>query len=386
MKNTVKENANETIMIIAGEVSGDLIGASLIEEMKKLDEDLSFCGVGGNRMMEAGMDVIYHIERLAFLGFTEILKHIPFIKKVQSELLMVVADRKVKKVVLIDYPGFNLNFAKKIKTTGIKIIYYVSPQIWAWGLRRINKIKKLVDKMLLVFPFEEKLYKEKNIDVEFVGHPLAERIDEELFLSRDEFFQKFGLDKAREILLLMPGSRKNEIEKLFPQMLKAASKLADKFDLQIVVACSSNIENTFFSKISDSSDIFIIKDHVYELMNFAKLGIIKSGTSTLEAAYFSLPMVIVYKTSWVTYRIGKRLLKVDNIGMANIILEDNVVPELIQNNASEEKIFENGLKILNDTEYRNSIKSKLSEVKKKLGGPGASARAAKIIYELTNES
>lgn len=378
------KNTKETIMIIAGEVSGDLIGAPLISELKKLDPDLSFCGIGGDRMMDAGMEVIYHINRLAFLGFTEIVKHIPFIKKVQRNLVEVAVNRKIKKIVLIDYPGFNLSIAKKIKKKGIKIIYYVSPQIWAWGQNRIKKIKNIVDKMLVVFPFEEKLYNDNDVNVEFVGHPLSERIEKYKFTNREGLFEKFKLDKSKDILLLMPGSRKNEVEKLFPQMIKAANRLAASFNLQIVIAGSPNIDKSIFSKLGDSTQFTVISNHLYDLMKYARFGIIKSGTSTLEAAYFALPMVIVYRTSTLTYLIGRRLIKVDKIGMANIILDDSIVPELIQKNVSEEKIFEAGSKILNDEAYYNSIKTKLSEVKNKLGKPGASAKTAKLIYEMTN--
>lgn len=379
------ENKCKTIMIIAGEVSGDLIGAALIEELKKLDAGLSFCGIGGDKMQSRGMDVIYHLNKMAFLGFTEIVKHIPFIKKVQADLLEVIVRSKIRKIVLIDYPGFNLNIAKKIKKNGIKIIYYVSPQLWAWGKNRMKKIKNLVDKMLVVFPFEEKLYKDCNVDAEFVGHPISERIEAYRFLSKQELFEKFNLDETKDILLLMPGSRSNEIEKLFPQMIKAGNRLAARFNLQIVVACSSNIDETIFSESSGFFNFKVVKDQPYDLMKYAKFGIIKSGTSTLEAACFSLPMLIVYKTSMLTYLIGKRLIKVENIGMANIILGERVVPELIQSNVSEKMIFETASKILNNNDYYNSLKAKLGSVKNKLGSSGASARAAKLIYELADE-
>jgi lipid-A-disaccharide synthase len=249
----------------------------------------------------------------------------------------------------------------------------------------MKKIKNLVDKMLVVFPFEEKLYKDCNVDAEFVGHPISERIEAYRFLSKQELFEKFNLDETKDILLLMPGSRSNEIEKLFPQMIKAGNRLAARFNLQIVVACSSNIDETIFSESSGFFNFKVVKDQPYDLMKYAKFGIIKSGTSTLEAACFSLPMLIVYKTSMLTYLIGKRLIKVENIGMANIILGERVVPELIQSNVSEKMIFETASKILNNNDYYNSLKAKLGSVKNKLGSSGASARAAKLIYELADE-
>ena len=381
-----KENLKHKLMIITGEVSGDLIGASLIRELKKLDAGLSIFGIGGDKMREQGMNILYHINKMAFLGFTEVVKHLPFIKKVQADLLTVAKKEEIKNVVLIDYPGFNLNIAKKFKKNGMKIIYYISPQLWAWGSGRMKKVKRLVNKMLVVFPFEEKLYKSNNVDVEFVGHPLIDRINEYQFLSKEELFSKFDLDGSKELLLLMPGSRKHEVEKLFPQIIKAAKKLADEFNLQIVIACSSSIDENLFHELSGQSDSKVITGYTYDLMKYAKFGIVKSGTSTLEAGYFALPMIIVYKISGLTYLIVKKLIKVSKIGMVNILLEDNVVPELIQNDVSEENIYASGKKILNDKELYNSVKVKLNKVKDKLGNEGASARAAKQIYAIMNET
>ncbi len=386
MISSSKENFNHKLMIITGEVSGDLIGASLIKELKKLDAGLTFFGIGGEKMCEQGMNILYHINKMAFLGFTEVVKHLPFIKKVQSDLLAVVKKEEIKNVVLIDYPGFNLNIAKKLKKNGMKIIYYISPQLWAWGSGRMKKIKRLVNKMLVVFPFEEKLYKNNNVDVDFVGHPLIDRIKEYQFLSKEELFSKLDLDGSKELLLLMPGSRKHELEKLFPQIIKSAKKLADEFNLQIVIACSSNIDENRFYKLSSLSDYKVITGYTYDLMKYAKFGIVKSGTSTLEAGYFALPMIIVYKISGLTYLIVKKLIKVSKIGMVNILLEDNVVPELIQNDVSEGKIYDARKKILSDKEYYNSVKLKLNMVKYKLGNEGASARASKQIFALMNET
>ena len=386
MISSSKENFNHKLMIITGEVSGDLIGASLIKELKKLDAGLTFFGIGGEKMCEQGMNILYHINKMAFLGFTEVVKHLPFIKKVQVDLLAVAKKEEIKNVVLIDYPGFNLNIAKKLKKNGMKIIYYISPQLWAWGSGRMKKIKRLVNKMLVVFPFEEKLYKNNNVDVDFVGHPLIDRIKEYQFLSKEELFSKLDLDGSKELLLLMPGSRKHELEKLFPQIIKSAKKLADEFNLQIVIACSSNIDENRFYKLSSLSNYKVITGYTYDLMKYAKFGIVKSGTSTLEAGYFALPMIIVYKISGLTYLIVKKLIKVSKIGMVNILLEDNVVPELIQNDVSEAKIYDAGKKILIDKEYYNSVKLKLNMVKDKLGNEGASARASKQIYALMNET
>ena len=305
-------------MIITGEVSGDLIGGSLIRELKSLKPDLYVSGIGGDRMKSEGMEVLYHTDQMAFLGFAEVVKHLPFIRKVQKKLIDVIKNEKINCVVLIDYPGFNLSIAKKLKPLGVKIIYYVSPQLWAWAKGRVKKVRRLVDKMLVVFPFEVDFYQKENVNVEYVGHPLVERINQYKFLSRDEFFSKFNIDKQKEILLVMPGSRKQEVKEIFPEVLKAADKLAQNFDLQVVVARSKNIEEKYLRKDSSSEKFVTIADHNYELMKYSRFGIIKSGTSTLEAGFFALPMIVIYKTNPLTYMIGKQLVKLDRIGMVNI--------------------------------------------------------------------
>ena len=373
------------IMILAGEESGDLVGAALYNQLKKLNPQLAAFGIGGDRMKSAGVNILFHVNKMAFLGFTEVIRHIPFIKKVQRALITQARENSIRIAVLIDYPGFNLSIAKKFKEYGIKIIYYISPQIWAWGSGRMKKISRLVDKMMVVFPFEEKLYRQNNVNVEFIGHPLVERINEYNFLSRDELYQKFELDKTKGILLLMPGSRRNEVAQIYPRVIKAAQELAEKFNLQIVVACSSNIDENVFYDMRGSQGIKLVKGNTYDLLRHSKFGIIKSGTSTLEAGYFSLPMIIVYRTSWLTYLIGKMLIKLDRIGMINILLDEKIVPELVQNEITTKNIIETADKILCDESNYLKVKTKLEDVKTQLGSTGASERAAKIIYGYLNE-
>jgi lipid-A-disaccharide synthase len=377
---------NNNLMMIAGEISGDLHGASLIKELKMLDPEINIFGIGGDKMQNAGMQIAYHINRMAFLGFVEVVRHIPFIKKVQKQLIELVKAKNINTAVLIDYPGFNLSIAKKLKRMDVKIVYYISPQIWAWGSGRINKIKKLVNKMLVVFPFEKSLYSNHNVDVEFVGHPLLERLKEYDFLSKEKLFEKYDLDRNKEILLILPGSRDQEVKHLFPEMIKAAVKLALEFNLQVITACSSNIDENLFNRITKEKDFKVIKNDTYNLLKNSKFGIVKSGTSTLEAALFQLPMIIVYKTSLPTYWIGKGLIKVDQIGMANIICGERVVPELIQNQVREKTIYEECKKILDDNKLYETIKSKFKLIKEKLGTEGASAKAALSIYKIMNET
>ncbi len=373
-------------MIITGEVSGDLIGASLIKELKLINPELKITGIGGDRMRDAGMDLIYHTDQMAFLGFAEVVKHLPFIHQVQKKLLNTIKSEKINCVVLIDYPGFNLSIAKKINALGVKVVYYVSPQIWAWAKGRVKKVKKYVDKMLVVFPFEVDFYQKENVDVEYVGHPLVERIRKHKFLTKEELYSKFNLEKDKEILLVMPGSRKQEVKEIFPEVIKAADILANKFNLQVVVARSNNIDTNLLSSLSNSVKFITVEDHNYELMKYSRFGIIKSGTSTLEAGYFTLPMTVVYKTSTLTFLIGKSLVKLDRIAMVNILLNEMVVPELIQNDADSNNIVEAASKILTDSQTYEKTKQNLGAVQQLLGDEGASRKAAESILEILNES
>lgn len=386
----------KSIMVIAGEVSGDMHGASLLAELKKLDSTLQVFGIGGDRMKAEGMELIYHIDKMAFLGFVEVIRHLPFIKKVQRHIIDEVKKRKVREVVLIDYPGFNLNLARKLKQLDLKLepalpagrpklIYYITPQVWAWGKGRVNKIKELFSKVLVVFPFEEKFFLEKEVNAEFVGHPLIQEIENYNFLSRDELNKRFDLDSQKEILLILSGSRRHEVNDIFPEAISAANKLANQFNMQIIVACSEGIDENIYYGLTSARNFKVVKGYTYDLFKYAKFGIIKSGTSTLEAGLFELPMVIVYKASKLTYLIGKTLVKIKNIGMANIVLDEQVVPELIQNDVSAEKIYLEAKNILSDPKLFQTIIMKLSGIKEKLGNSNAPKNAAKIIYSLINE-
>ncbi len=378
-------NVKKPIMIIAGEDSGDLHGSALIAELKNIDPALQIYGIGGQKMIEAGMTPQYHIKDMAFLGFAEVVKHIPFIRKVQRELLNVVKNRNIKEVVLIDYPGFNLSLAKKLKKLDVKIIYYISPQVWAWGKGRLKKMKRLIDLMIVVFPFEKELYKNAGVKVEYAGHPLVERMNSYPYLSKSGLYEKFNLDDDKDLLLLMPGSRKQEIEKIFPESIKAAVRLSNELNMQTVVACSGNIDENIFRKLTHEKNFTIIKEHTYDLLKHAKFGIIKSGTSTLEAGLAELPFVVVYSTSALTYFIGKKLIQIDSISMTNIILDKKVIPELIQKDMNTEKIYSVAKSILTDIKKYELIKSELEKLKLKLGSGGASKRAAELIYAELND-
>ena len=363
-------------------------GSELVRQLKSSDPQLHIFVIGGERMKSAGAELLYHIKDFSFLGFKEVITHLPFIRRTQKNLLEIVNNKNIGVVVLIDYPGFNLNFARKLKRLNRKIVYYISPQIWAWGTKRVKKIKRLVDKMLVVFPFEKDFYKKYNVDVEYVGHPLIERIKNFEFSPKEKFFGRYNLDERKKILLILPGSRRHEIEMILPTALKAALKLKeDLLGIEIVVAAAENIEEDFIKNFVNDDSVKIIKNETYNLMHHSAFGIIKSGTSSLEAAIIGLPNLVVYKTSATTYLIGKNLIKINSIAMPNIIAGKEIVKEFVQKDFNVKNLYSTIRKYLTDVGEYGKLKSSLKEVKEKLTVEGSpSQRSAEIILAMLNEA
>lgn len=373
---------SKEILIIAGEASGDMHAASLMREMHRLGSGVSFCGIGGDRMKAEGLDALYHISQMSFLGFVEVIKHLPFIREVRSKVLSEVKSRGIETAILIDYPGFNLNIAKKLRQMNVRVVYYISPQVWAWGKNRIEKIKALVDELIVILPFEEKFFAGYGIKAHYAGNPLTRQLLNYNYLSREELYAKFRLEKDKDILLLLPGSRTQEVRRIFPETIVAADRLARDFNMQVVVACSDNIDERALHQISPADLHYkTIKGHTYDLFRHSRLGIIKSGTSTLEAGLSGLPMVVVYSTSYLTYLIGRLLLKIRMIALVNIVLGEMVVPELIQKDVSRDTIYNVCRQILKDPNKYKAIKTRLDMLRHVLGEEDASASAAKIITD-----
>jgi len=372
-------------MIIAGEASGDLHGAELMNELRKIDANIDVIGIGGDKMIKSGLKKLYHINDMAFLGFVEVIRHLPFIKKVKKNLIAFALQEKVKTVVLIDYPGFNLSIAKSFKSLGIKNIYYISPQIWAWGKGRITKIKKLISRMIVFFPFEKDLYSSKNIKADFVGHPLIIKINQFKFLEKNELFKKYNLNSDQEILLLLPGSRKQELEKIFSNIISAADRLSKELNMQTIVACAENVNEDFFSAYKSKYKFSIVKGDTYNLIKRSKFAIVKSGTSTLETGIIGTPFLVVYKTNFLTYLIGKSLVKIKNIALANIVAEKSIVKELIQSFVNPDTVYEESKKVITNEKSYIELKNELGLIKNKLKTEGnPSKKAAQIIYAELN--
>ncbi len=364
-------------MMIAGEASGDAHGAGVVKELKALRPGIEIFGIGGDKMMNAGMKLTYHIREMSFMGFVEVIKHLPLIRSVEKTLERLLELRKPDVIVLIDYPGFNLRFARIAKKHNIKIVYYISPQVWAWKKGRVKKMRGIVDKMLVVFPFEVPIYEREHIPVEFVGHPLVEEMQE--IMSREEFYKKFDLNKNDKFIAVIPGSRKQEIHNLFEVMLNAAIELAGK-EMQVVVAVASNLLlDEYLRHVPHGANIKFIQHATHEVMKYAEFAFVTSGTATLETAFSGTPMVVVYKTSPVTYWIARLVVKIKNIALANIVAGKTVVPELIQGDVNVRTLVKTARRILTQSEERSEMKKELQKVREKLGGVGASAKVAQAI-------
>jgi lipid-A-disaccharide synthase len=374
------------VMIIAGEASGDLHGAGVVRELKLLKPDCEIFGVGGDKMQAAGMSLIYHVRELSVMGFWEVVQHLPLLRSVEKTLETVLRAKRPDVLVLIDYPGFNLRFARFARRQKMKILYYISPQVWAWNRKRVRTMKGLIDKMLVVFPFETEIYRERGIDVEFVGHPLLEVLAGEPQGKR-EFCARYGFDEQKPILGLLPGSRRQELERIFPAMLGAARILHRDRGVQIAVGVASVLEMDYVkSFLRDDFPVQLIRHASYDVMKNADLALVTSGTATLETAYFQTPMIVVYKTSMLTYLIGRLLIRIKQIGLVNIVAGRKVVPEILQGRVSPERLAAEAATLLDDPPMRQKIAADLAAVKEKLGAPGASGRVARAIVSLAQNS
>ena len=367
--------------MIAGEVSGDLHGGALLQAVRAVDPSIEAFGMGGDRMAREGFRILRHAHEMAFLGFFEVVRHYPFIHKVYNEMKAALKTEKPDLLILVDYPGFNLKFAREAKKLGVPVLYYISPQIWAWAGHRIHTIKKLVNHMVVFFPFEETLYQDAGVPVTFVGHPLKDKFS--VSESKETFFRKWGLDPAKKTIGLLPGSRKQEVTSLLPEMIGAAELLKKMFpDLQCLVAQTSSLPDALYQPAMDHPFIQIVKDETYSVMAHADAVIVASGTATLETALANTPMVILYKMAPISYWIGKHLVEVDHIGLVNIVAGKGIVPELIQHEATAKNISETLLPFLTDKEQVQKTKQELQIVSEKLGDKGAADRAAQVVLKM----
>ena len=377
---------SKKILMVAGEVSGDLHGAHLMEAILRIDPKVQFFGVGGERLERMGMKLLYPSQSLSVVGITEVLFKIRSILRALRGLKQSLDQERPDLIILIDFPDFNLRLAKIAHRKGIPALYYISPQVWAWRPKRVKLIAQWVRKMVVLFPFEVPLYEAAGVDVEWVGHPLLDIVKPTL--SKEAAFQRFGLDPKRKTIALLPGSRMHEVKRLLPPLLATAHLLAKEIpDLQFVIPLASGIHQRLLS--AWMKNIFlpvkVVEGGTYEVMNLAELLIAASGTATLEAAILGKPMVIVYKVSFFSYWIGRALIQVDHIGLVNLVAGREIVPELIQKDVNPERIVEEALRILRDPTLRRRMSESMAGVRQSLGEPGAAERAAGIVMSLLHE-
>jgi lipid-A-disaccharide synthase len=372
--------------IIAGEASGDLHGSNLIKELRKLDTAVSIRCWGGDKMEAAGATLVKHYRDLAFMGFIEVIKNLRTIFRNIDFCKKDILDNGPDVLILIDYPGFNLRIAKWAKQQGLKIIYYISPQVWAWKENRVKGIKTSVDKMLVILPFEKDFYKKWNYEVEYVGHPLVEVVEEFGIRNLESNIQNTeSVTTNSNIIALLPGSRQQEILKKLPIMLEVAKHFPN---YQFVVAKAPGLEESFYNELlTPYKNVSSVVNKTYELLSQSKAALVTSGTATLETALFAVPEVICYKGNAISYKIAKALVKIKYIGLVNLIMDKEVVKELIQNELTAENLRKELEDLLTNQKKRLQLQQDYLALKNLLSQGGhASANAAKSIYNFVSLS
>ena len=367
--------------IISGEASGDLHGSNLMKSLQKVDANADFRFWGGDLMETVGGTLVKHYKELAFMGFVEVVMNLRTIAKNLSFCKKDIENYNPDAIIFIDYPGFNLRIAKWAKAKGFKTHYYISPQIWAWKEGRIKDIKRDVDQMYVILPFEKDFYEKKhNFPVHFVGHPLIDAISNRTQIDDSEFRKTHNLSD-KPIIALLPGSRKQEITKMLSVML---SLVNDYEDYQFVIAGAPGQDYDFYKQFIKQDNVNFINNKTYDLLSLSTAALVTSGTATLETALFKVPQVVCYKVSWISYQIGKRVVNLDFISLVNLILEKEAVTELIQNDFNK-KHLKKELDLILDEYERTKFFIDYYDLEKKLGGKGASLKTATLIFESLND-
>ena len=375
------------IMFSAGEASGDMHGANLAKALRQLDPTIELIGMGGTQMEGAGVRIVYDIQHLGFIGVGEIIKKIPFFFKLRDFLLETMEKEKPDVVVLIDYPGFNMRLMKKIKELGIPVVYYILPTIWAWNKSRGPVIAKYADLAISMFPFERDLYQNIGANVIYAGHPLLDTVH--ATMSRAERQAYFGLDPATKTILLMPGSRMQEVQGLLPTMLGAGKKIAEAVpNVQFLLPRASTIAKEVLQELIAPTGLNVIigEDHVYDMMALSDAAIAASGTATLETALMELPTLLIYRVNALTYWLAKLLVHVENIGLPNIIMGHRIMPELWQNDVTPTHVADVMIPILTDPARHEELKASMADVRHTMGEPGAIGRIAAQLYSFVKET
>jgi len=374
-----------SILIISGENSGEKYGARLVQQFKKLNSSFLFFGIGGKHMASQGVDIIFPVEELAVIGGVEIISRLPRIKAMFSQMEKEITARKPEASVLIDSPDFNLRMAKKLRKLSIPVLYYISPTVWAWRKGRLKTIRRTVDKMLLIFPFEEEIYRARGIPASYVGHPLKEWI--KTTLTRQEFFKKFNLDPHKKLIAILPGSRRSELKYHMPVLIEAVKKIKEEFETQFVLVLAENLDEQIIQKFvpQNLDDLKILRENSYDVLAWSDLVLSACGTANLESALLETPVISFYRLSPLTYYAGVRFIRIKNYSIVNILGEEKIIPELIQRNFNPENLFQEAKKILTSEETRSKMVSDFKRIKNILGEKKASQNAAQELKKLICE-
>jgi len=375
-----------SILIIAGENSGEKYGAGLVHQFKKINPSFSFFGIGGRHMSAEGVEIIVPMEKLAVVGALEVLSHLPRLKMIFNRIKKEISKRKPVASVLIDSPDFNLRLAKNIKKLSIPVLYYISPTVWAWRKGRLKSIKRTVNKMLLIFPFEEEIYQSHGIPAAYIGHPLKERV--KVTLSKENFFQKYKLDSQKKLITLLPGSRKSELKYHMPVLAKAIQHIKKEIPAQfILVLAESFAEHSLSKHVPTNSDqLTILTEDNYDAIAYSDLVLSSCGTANLESALLETPFISFYRLSPFTYYAGVRFVRIRNYSIVNILAGKKIVPELIQKNFSPENIYSEIKRIFNSEEARLEMISNFRKINEALGEKKASPNAARELEKLIKKS
>lgn len=374
---------NKSILIVAGEASGDLHGANLIHALKSLMPEVDILGIGGPRMRRAGLKSIYPTERLSVVGITEVIGHLRDIWLARKRIKTTFNTSPPSLFIPIDYPDFNLHIAKIAKENGIPVLYYISPQVWAWRRSRVKKIANLVDEMVVILPFEKGFYKKYNVKVNFVGHPLLDIIPEPKNVSQPTRLLMPEHSDGGQVIGLMPGSRLSEVKRILPIMIETSKILRQKRpDLRFALPVAPTLDIQWLKKKFDLSKIALLKENNYQAMRRCLFLLVASGTATLEAAILLKPFIIIYRLSVLSYFLGKRLVDIPYIGLVNWVAEKKIIPEFLQNEARPENVAEAAFSLLENSEKLRQIKESLKVVRKRLGTPGASQRVAQLAKNI----
>jgi lipid-A-disaccharide synthase len=368
-------------MISCGEPSGDLYAGALVRALVARDPHVQAFGLGGEQLANAGARLVADFRGLSVTGLTEALKVLPRSWATYKRLVAAARDEHPDVLVLVDYPDFNFRLMRAVKALGVPIVYYISPQLWAWRPGRMKTMKTLVDRVLVIFPFEEDLYRREGVDVRFVGHPLLEMTAPSA--DPQTLARRFGLDPARLVVALLPGSRANELERLAPVLAEASTRIASRVPgVQFVVARAPHLAERWFAPFG--GEFHVIEGRTDDVLSVSDLVLTASGTATVQTAMHGKPMVVLYKLSPLTYKLGKPLAKVDMYAMVNLIAGRRIVRELIQDECTPEAVAEEAVALLTDTARREAMVRALAEVTAALGGPGASGRAADAVLDFAD--